>query len=89
VLPVNVATDALALLREHGLDARVYRGNDWMVTKPDAPSVEHECWTVEFPPRVGVDFSGLLDGVAKIAGVSDDPENVRICVGSRVRGDTA
>ena len=32
-LPTDVAEQALASIRNHGLDAWVYRGNDWLVEK--------------------------------------------------------
>ena len=37
-LPPDVAAKAIELIRGHGLDAWVYRGNDWLITKPDAPA---------------------------------------------------
>ena len=36
-VPADVARQALDLIREHGLDAWVYCGNDWLITKPGAP----------------------------------------------------
>src|ERR1700748_3047195 len=32
-LPADVAAKAIELIGEHGLDAWVYRGNDWLITK--------------------------------------------------------
>lgn len=49
----------------------VYNGNDWIVSKLDAPHVAREQWTVKFPPVVG-DVEAKLDQVVKITGVSDD-----------------
>src|SRR6516165_9231530 len=51
-LPTDVAGRALELIRHHGLDAWVYRGNDWLVGKADAPHVVREAWTVKFEPKV-------------------------------------
>jgi Cof subfamily protein (haloacid dehalogenase superfamily) len=78
-VPEDVASQAIDLIREHGLDAWVYSGNDWLITKPDAPHVAREAWTVKFEPKLVADFDGSLDRVAKIVGVSDDHDRVRRC----------
>ena len=49
----------IELMREHGLDAWVYRGNDWLITKADAPHVAREAWTVKFEPKVVADFASI------------------------------
>src|SRR6202035_5117871 len=78
-VPVDVASQAIDLIREHGLDAWVYRGNDWLITKADAPHVAREAWTVKFQPKVVADFGTELSDVAKIVGVSDDLSRVERC----------
>jgi Cof subfamily protein (haloacid dehalogenase superfamily) len=78
-VPADVARHAIDLIRNHGLDAWVYSGNDWLITKPGAPHVEREAWTVRFEPKVVKDFNGALQTVAKIVGVSDDLDQVRRC----------
>jgi Cof subfamily protein (haloacid dehalogenase superfamily) len=78
-VPEDVARQAIDLIRSHGLDAWVYSGNDWLITKPGAPHVAREAWTVKFEPKLVADFDGALDRVAKIVGVSDDLERVRRC----------
>lgn len=78
-LPDDVASTAIELIRGHGLDAWVYRGNDWLITKRNAPHVDREAWTVKFPPKEVADFTGMLSGVAKIVGISDDLERVQRC----------
>src|SRR6516164_1023058 len=70
-VPIDVASQALDLIREHGLDPWIYRGNDWLITKADAPHVAREAWTVKFEPKVVADVGEKLDQVAKIVGVSD------------------
>jgi Cof subfamily protein (haloacid dehalogenase superfamily) len=75
----DIARQAVALIREHGLDAWIYSGNDWLITKPGAPHVVREAWTVKFEPKVVADFDDRLDTVAKIVGVSDDLDRVRRC----------
>jgi HAD superfamily hydrolase (TIGR01484 family) len=37
-VPTDVARQAIELMREHGLDTWVYSGNDWLITKIDAPA---------------------------------------------------
>lgn len=78
-VPAEVARQAIELIREHGLDTWVYSGNDWLITKPGAPHVAREAWTVRFEPKVLPDFDAVLGQVAKIVGVSDDHERVRRC----------
>ena len=78
-VPADVASQALDLIRKHGLDAWVYRGNDWLITKADAPHVARESWTVKFEPKIVADVGEKLDQVAKIVGVSDDYDKVRRC----------
>src|SRR5271169_2595905 len=78
-LPADVAAKAIDLIREHGLDAWVYRGNDWLITRSDAPHVAREVWTVKFEPKVVADFRGKLGDVAKIVGISDDRDKVQRC----------
>ncbi len=79
VLPTDVARAAVDLIRAHGLDAWVYRGNDWLLQSFDAPHVSREAWTVKFEPKVVSDVGDRLDSVSKIVGVSDDLEAVRRC----------
>jgi Cof subfamily protein (haloacid dehalogenase superfamily) len=77
-VPADVAPQAIDLIRAHGLDVWVYRGNDWLITKADTP-VAREAWTVKFEPNVVADVGEKLDQIAKIAGVSDDHERVKRC----------
>lgn len=78
-LPTDVAEQAIASIRNHGLDAWVYRGNDWLVQKSNGPHVEHEAWTVKFAPTVVPDVAAKLDQVSKVVGVSDDHPLVQRC----------
>jgi Cof subfamily protein (haloacid dehalogenase superfamily) len=78
-VPADVARQAIDLMREHGLDTWVYSGNDWLITKADAPHVAREAWTVKFEPKVVADVGEHLQQVAKIVGVSDDLHKVQRC----------
>jgi Cof subfamily protein (haloacid dehalogenase superfamily) len=78
-LPEDVAREGLELLESHGLDAWIYTGADWLITKRDAPHVDREAWTVKFEPTVVSSFERRLGRVAKIVGISDDLERVKDC----------
>jgi Cof subfamily protein (haloacid dehalogenase superfamily) len=78
-VPADIARQSIDLLREHQVDAWLYRGNEWLVTKADAPHVEHEAWTVKFEPKVVSRFDDHLADVTKIVGISDDLERMRRC----------
>jgi Cof subfamily protein (haloacid dehalogenase superfamily) len=78
-VPTDVAQQAIDLMRAHDLDAWVYSGNDWLISKEGAPHVAREAWTVKFQPKVVADVREHLQGVAKIVGVSDDLEKVKSC----------
>jgi Cof subfamily protein (haloacid dehalogenase superfamily) len=78
-LPQDIAAKSIDLIRNHGLDAWVYRGNDWLVGKADGPHVAREAWTVKFKPKVVGDIAAELDQIAKIVGVSDDLDLVQRC----------
>ena len=66
-------------MHAHDLDAWVYSGNDWLITKAVAPHVAREAWTVKFQPKVVPDIYADLEQVAKIVGVSDDLDKVQRC----------
>lgn len=78
-LPVDLTKRAIDLIRGNGLDAWVYRGNDWLVGKADGAHVAHEAWTVKFDPRIVADVAEKLDQVGKVVGVSDDLDKVERC----------
>lgn len=80
-LPADVARQAIALIRSHGLDCWIYCGNDWLITKPGASHVAREAWTVKFDPKVVASFDDRLDNIAKIVGISDDHTLVQRCEG--------
>jgi Cof subfamily protein (haloacid dehalogenase superfamily) len=78
-VPEDVAREAIDLIRAHGLDPWVYRGNEWLITRAEAPHVAREAWTVKFEPTVVADPGGSLREIAKIVGVSDDRDRVQRC----------
>jgi Cof subfamily protein (haloacid dehalogenase superfamily) len=78
-VPADVARQAIELMRQHDLDTWVYSGNDWLITKIDAPHVAREAWTVKFEPKAVANVAEHLQQVAKIVGVSDDLDRVQRC----------
>jgi Cof subfamily protein (haloacid dehalogenase superfamily) len=75
-VPSELVPGIVELMTDQKLDVWIYRGTDWFVRRLDAPHVDREAWTVKFQPRVISDLTSLVDGVAKIVGVSDDHDAV-------------
>src|SRR5262245_38252294 len=78
-LPDDIVPEVIKALMKHGLDVWIYRGTDWYVRSAQAPHVDREAATVQFPPTVVPTFDGLLNRVVKIVGVSDDLDSVARC----------
>src|SRR5262245_645284 len=70
-LPDDIVPDVIKSLESHKLDVWIYRGTDWYIRYAQAPHVDRESSTVQFPPTVVPTFDGLLSRVVKIVGVSD------------------
>ena len=81
-LSKETAETTLKVIAEHGIDAWIYNGDDWLILDPKGPHVARERGTVEFDPVVVDSFDGHLDSVAKIVGVSDDHDAVEECEGA-------
>jgi transaldolase len=78
-LPDDIVPEVIKTLLAHGLDVWIYRGTDWYIRSAQAPHVDRETATVQFPPIVVPTFEGLLNRVVKIVGVSDDLDSVARC----------
>ena len=79
VLQSDTIEPVMEMMKAHHLDTWIYRGTDWFVPARHGPHVDREEWTVKFPPTVVPDFKGLTSDVAKLVGVSDDLDAVRVC----------
>src|SRR5438874_360134 len=79
VLQHDVVEPVIAIIEARQLNVWIYRGIDWFVPERHGPHVDREEWTVKFPPAVVPDFTGKMDDVAKIVGVSDDLAAVAKC----------
>ena len=82
VIPRELAPAIIAALESSGLDVWIYRGADWYLRDPHAPHVARERSTVQFDPTVVESFDGLTDDVAKLVGVSDDPDRMASVAGA-------
>ena len=79
LLPASLLPGLIDRIRAHGLDVFVFRARDWFVRSLDAPRVRRETSTLQQPPRVVASFEGVMDGVVKVVGVSDDLPRVAAC----------
>ncbi len=75
-IPAELVPAAVELLESFGLSVWIYQGADWFVHDRDGPHVEREADTVQFEPTVRADYETLVEGVAKLVGVSDDHDAV-------------
>lgn len=64
------------LIGEHELDVWLYRGAEWLLRDTDAAHVAKETDTVRFASTAVDSLEGIVDGIAKIVGVSDDLDRV-------------
>jgi len=67
------------MIQAHGLDVWLFRATDWYVRSLDAPRVGRETSNIQRPPIVVSNFDGVLSGVVKIVGVSEDHSGVAAC----------
>jgi Cof subfamily protein (haloacid dehalogenase superfamily) len=76
VLPEPLVRPAGELIGSFGLDVWVYQGADWYVPDPHGSHVAREAATVRFEPKVLTSLDALTSDIAKLVGVSDDPDAV-------------
>lgn len=79
VLSKTIVQRVVDIIRDHNLDAWIYRDNNWFVHEQHGSHVDRESWTVKFSPTVVSSFDDVLDNVAKVVGVSDDLDAVARC----------
>jgi Cof subfamily protein (haloacid dehalogenase superfamily) len=79
VLQKDIVEPVIAIIEKHKLEVWIYHGIDWFVRERHGSHVDREEWTVKFSPTVVADFTGKMDDVAKIVGVSDDLDAVAKC----------
>ncbi len=66
-------------IEAHGLDVWLYSAGNWYIRSRQAPRVDRESSTVQFPPAVVPSFDGVLTGIVKMVGVSEDHPRVAAC----------
>jgi Cof subfamily protein (haloacid dehalogenase superfamily) len=79
-IPQELVAPVVQGLIAHGLDAWIFRRNDWLVRDPAAPHVAREQSNIGFAPTVTADLDRHDQGVIKIVGVSDDRATMKECV---------
>jgi len=61
------------------VDSTLVTATDWYVRSQKAPRVDRESSTTQSKPTVVASFEGMLTGVVKIVGVSEDYDKVARC----------
>ena len=77
--PTTSSPAIVEAIEAHGLDVWIYTATDWYVRSRQAPRVDREASTSQSEPNVVATFDGVLTGVVKIVGVSDDHARVAAC----------
>ncbi len=67
-----VAEKALAMLARAGITRWVFADGDWLASNDSDPKTAREVKAANVQPIVTTDFTGRLDRIDKIVGVSDD-----------------
>ena len=78
-LPDYVVPAIVEAIEAHGIDVWIYSATEWYVRSRQAARVDSEAATVQYEPTVVPTFDGVLTGVVKIVGVSDDHTKVAAC----------
>jgi transaldolase len=78
-LPDYALPALIDMIQAHGLDVWLFRSSDWYVRSLDAARVSRETSNIHRPPIVVPTFDGVLAGVVKIVGVSEDHPRVAAC----------
>ncbi len=78
-LPDYVLPALIDMIQSHGLDVWLFRSTDWYVRSLNAPRVSRETSNIQCPPVVVPTFDGVLTGVVKVVGVSEDHARVAAC----------
>jgi transaldolase len=79
LVPEYLLPALIDMIQAHGLHIFLYRSGDWIVSSPNAPRVSREASNIQRQPLVVPSFDGVLSGVVKVVGVSDDHPRVAAC----------
>lgn len=72
LVPPDAARTSLDLFARNGISAWFFTAEEWLVTDPDGPHVDHERHTVRFAERTVADFEPFIEQAGKVVGVTDD-----------------
>ena len=78
-LPDYIVPAIVEAIEAHGLDVWIYSATHWYVRSRQAARVDREASTTQSEPTVVDTFDGVLTGVVKVVGVSDDHDRVATC----------
>lgn len=76
VLPAELVAPIIDVLSNAGLSVWVFQGIEWYVLDEKGPHVAREMIACQFAPLRVSSFSNITKDVAKIVGISDDPEQI-------------
>jgi Cof subfamily protein (haloacid dehalogenase superfamily) len=77
LIPPEVAKQAAAMFREHGIDCWLFVGNEWLCTNPAGDHVDRETNTVQQPPTIVGEFTDAhFAAIGKIVGPSKDHDRL-------------
>src|SRR6516165_7681129 len=79
LLPEYLLPALIDMIQAHGLHVFLFRSGDWIVSSPNAPRVSREASNIQRQPLVVPNFDGVLSGVVKVVGVSDDHPRMAAC----------
>jgi transaldolase len=79
LLPDYLLPALADMIQSYGLDVWLFRSTDWYVRSLDAPRVSRETSNIRRPPVVVPTFNGVLTGVVKVVGVSEEHARVAAC----------
>lgn len=79
LLPQDAGHATLAFFAQQRIDPWVFTADQWLLSRPAGPYVDHERHTVGFGPNSVEDFGPYLAAVGKMVGVSDDFELLARC----------
>jgi Cof subfamily protein (haloacid dehalogenase superfamily) len=75
----ETAQKALEVLYSFSIDAWIFSVDSWFVRNRRGAYVDHETSTIDTQPIIIDRLENHLDGVAKIVGVSTEPERLLFC----------
>jgi Cof subfamily protein (haloacid dehalogenase superfamily) len=79
LLPDHLLPAIVNMIQSYGLDVWLFRSTEWLVRSVSAPRVSREASNIKQPPIVVPSFDGMMTGVIKLVGISEDHPRVAAC----------